>query len=92
MVLVELLNEDVARDFYLNFNGKRFNSMEKKKCQIVFVSNVVMDEEEDEGLASPRARARPVHTETEEHSSDEHSHETGAAAHEVTDKDTPGTT
>ncbi|ANB12116.1 Etp1p [Sugiyamaella lignohabitans] len=40
MVLIKFLDAKFATDFYLNYNGKVFNSMEAETCHVVYVKSV----------------------------------------------------
>ncbi len=43
MVLMEMISSEAAADFYTEFNGKRFNSLERKTCRVIFVANVILE-------------------------------------------------
>ena len=43
IVLIELISQEAADDFYLTFNGKRYNLLEKKVCNLVFVAKITVE-------------------------------------------------
>ncbi|KAM7291728.1 putative brca1-associated protein [Ixodes scapularis] len=58
MVLLKFRDQKSADDFYQNFNGVRFNSIEPETCHLVYVSKVEMVKEDD-----PACIVVPGHTE-----------------------------
>lgn len=60
MVLIKFREQKAADDFYHNFNGVRFNSIEPEVCHLIFVSRLEMvKESEDDAACLPI----PGHTE-----------------------------
>jgi BRCA1-associated protein len=43
MVIIQLVDSEITDAFYKRYRGKRYNLLEKKVCNLVYVANVIVD-------------------------------------------------
>lgn len=53
MLVMRMLDQEKADEFYLEYNGARFNSVEPERCKVAFLSSVEFLEPRDVDLMTP---------------------------------------